>query len=57
MSTEGKGEAVRIHSPVGIRQYFDCVRPFASNDIGFVKYPVQVGLKKFVFCANFILEI
>ncbi|VDD87153.1 unnamed protein product [Enterobius vermicularis] len=42
MSTEGKGEAVRIHSPVGIRQYFDCVRPFASNDIGFVKYPVQV---------------
>lgn len=43
MSREVRGnEVIRIHSSVGIRQFFDCIRPFADSDTGSVKYPAQV---------------
>lgn len=42
LMSRDKGETVRIHSSVGIRNYFDCIRPFADSDIGHINYPVQI---------------
>lgn len=53
LSKEQGAQLTRLHGPVDIKHFLECIRPFTDSDFVLAKYPAPVSwkfLSKVVVC-------